>query len=404
VSTKVLVVDDDEMMRKLVSQVVARQGMEVILASDGLEAVQLAAEQRPDLILMDVMMPNMDGFQACRRIRKNPDTAFIPIILLTAVDTLEQKVNGFEAGADDYLAKPFEPKELLARSLALLRRYAQIHTEALTAKQGKVIAVFSLRGGVGVSTISANLACGLAQVWGQPAALVDMVMTAGQSALLFNLSLRNTWADLARFPIGEIDQDLVHSLLRPHESGVHVLAAPSRPEEGELVNAEKVAHVLRLLRQQYNYIVLDLPHDFSETTLAGLDEADEIFVLLSPDLASVRAAALTIGTFENLGYAQEKFSLVLNWTFERRGLARKDIEHALKREIKAVLPFAPEPIVQAINTGVPLLVAEPESPMSAIFEDWAFRISKSEDKKTRPQNPTAAWMRIARRLQQRAKN
>ncbi len=401
---KVLVVDDDEMMRNLVSQVVARQGMEVILASDGLEAVQMATEQRPDLILMDVMMPNMDGFQACRRIRKNPATAFIPIILLTAVDTLEQKVNGFEAGADDYLAKPFEPQELLARSLALLRRYAQIHTEAVAAKRGKIIAVFSLRGGVGVSTISANLACGLAQVWGQPVALVDLVMMAGQAALLFNLSLRNTWADLARFPIEEIDQDLVHSLVRPHESGVHVLAAPSRPEEGELVNAEKVAHVLRLLRRQYNYIVLDLPHDFSETTLAGLDEADEILVLLSPDLASVRAAALTISTFESLGYAQEKSSLVLNWTFERRGLARKDIEHALKHEIQAVLPFAPEPIVQAINTGIPLLMAEPEGPMSAIFEDWAFRLSKSEDRKTRPQNPTPAWIRVARRLQQRAKN
>ena len=235
---KILVVDDDEMMRKMVSQVVARQGMEVILASDGLEAVQLAAEQRPDLILMDVMMPQMDGFQACRRIRTNPATAFIPIILLTAVDTLEQKVNGFEAGADDYLAKPFEPKELLVRISALLRRYAQLHAEALPARQGKIIAVFSLRGGVGVSTVSANLACGLAQLWGQPTVLADLVMTAGQTALMFNLSLRNTWADLARFSIEEIDEDLVHSLLRPHESNVYILAAPSRPEEGELVGAE----------------------------------------------------------------------------------------------------------------------------------------------------------------------
>ena len=85
-----------------------------------------------------------------------------------------------------------------------------------------------------------------------------------------NLPLRNTWSNLGEIPVEEIDAQLMQILLLPHESRARVLAAPYSPEQGELITAEKVRHVIDLLKTQFEYVILDLPHDFSETTLAGL--------------------------------------------------------------------------------------------------------------------------------------
>src|SRR5262249_40250695 len=150
----------------------------------------------PDLIILDVMMPHLNGYEVCRQLRRRPTLAQRPIMMLTAQDSLEERINGLEAGADDYMCKPFEAAELQARVKALLRRATPISVEpAALGRQGKVIATFSLRGGIGVSTLAANLAIGLAQLWGQPTALVDLALTAGQSALMLNLALRNSWSD-----------------------------------------------------------------------------------------------------------------------------------------------------------------------------------------------------------------
>jgi pilus assembly protein CpaE len=254
-----------------------------------------------------------------------------------------------------------------------------------------VIAVFSLRGGIGVSTLATNLAAGLAQLWGQPTALVDLVLASGQSALMLNAPLRHTWADLAESSIGEIDGDLVESLLLNHACGTRVLAAAVRPEQSELISAEKVAHVISLLKERYDYVVLDLPHDFSDTTLAGLDAAHQVLVMV----------ACAVDVFDHLDYAHERVALVLNSTFERGGLARKDIEATLKRPIVMALPYMPEPLVSAINRGVPPVLDLAHKPAGAVFEEFALFVSKDEHRSTRPTHPTEAWQRLAQRQQRR---
>jgi putative two-component system response regulator len=112
---KVLLVDDDDMLRNMTEMLLSKQGFEVVTAENGEKTIQQLKVMLPDVILMDVMMPDMDGFSVCREIRANPVTAGIPIIMLTALDNPENKVKGFEGGADDYLAKPFEIAELTAR-------------------------------------------------------------------------------------------------------------------------------------------------------------------------------------------------------------------------------------------------------------------------------------------------
>ncbi|MEY9846273.1 response regulator transcription factor [Streptacidiphilus sp. MAP5-3] len=117
---RVLVVDDEPALRDALESSLAFEGYEVVTASDGLEALDTVAEQKPDLVLLDIMMPRMDGLTAVRRLRSRGDT--VPVLMLTARDAVGDRVTGLDVGADDYLAKPFELDELLARVRALLRR------------------------------------------------------------------------------------------------------------------------------------------------------------------------------------------------------------------------------------------------------------------------------------------
>lgn len=126
---KILVVDDEPHILTLVSVALQRAGYTVVTASDGLEALEKAHTERPALILLDVMLPGLDGFEVCERIRKTEST---PIIMITAKNTEMEKVWGLEVGADDYITKPFSPRELVARVKAVLRRTTTDPMEATT--------------------------------------------------------------------------------------------------------------------------------------------------------------------------------------------------------------------------------------------------------------------------------
>ena len=116
---RILAVDDEEMIRKLIRKYAEFEGHEVTEAKDGMEAVRLSREKDFDIIIMDIMMPELDGFSACREIRRTKDT---PIIMLSARGEEYDKINGFNLGVDDYVVKPFSPKELMLRIDAVLRR------------------------------------------------------------------------------------------------------------------------------------------------------------------------------------------------------------------------------------------------------------------------------------------
>ncbi len=125
---RVLVVDDEDDIRTILVVTLRRAGYDVASAGDGVEAVEAVQRQAPDLIVMDVMMPRADGLEALKRIRAHPSTAQLPVIMLTARSGLTDKMRGFERGADDYVAKPFEPAEVVARVAALLKRSAHART------------------------------------------------------------------------------------------------------------------------------------------------------------------------------------------------------------------------------------------------------------------------------------
>ena len=188
------------------------------------------------------------------------------------------------------------------------------------------------------------------------------------------------------------------SIIGRHDSGVNFIAAPTYPTEAELLTPELFTRAFALLRNKFEYIVVDLPHDYSGVTLQALDEADVIVVMLAPELASVRAAVAALDTYNRLGYADEKIKFVLNHTFEGRWLPRKKIEFALHKTLELVLPYTPDLFVDAINIGQPLMYEKPNEPVCETIRYFAGQVSKAEDSRSAPPAVTSSWQQIAKRL------
>lgn len=132
----ILVVDDEKDIVDLISYNLSKEGYRVVTASNGTQAVERSVSERPDLVVLDIMMPGMDGFEVCRAIRQNPDTAGIAIMFLTAKSGEIDQILGLELGADDYLQKPISPRVLIARVKTILRRGTEtVRTETIAAPE-----------------------------------------------------------------------------------------------------------------------------------------------------------------------------------------------------------------------------------------------------------------------------
>jgi pilus assembly protein CpaE len=406
--THILIIDDEAIFHSLVTRALEGLNFTITSAENGLSGLSLARSLKPDMIISDVMMPDIIGYEVVRSLRREPEFAQTPILMLTAQSGLQDKLKAFEAGADDHLTKPFEPAELAARVNVLLRR-AQMAQAAKTAApvavldKAQMIAIHSLRGGTGCSSLAVNLSIGLRGLWQGETILLDLTMMAGQVALMLNASLKRTWADIARFSPAELDTEAVNSIITRHESGLDFIAAPTLPSEAETIKNQTLETALHLIKKRYEYVVADLPHDFHETTLQALDLSDLILLIASPDMASIRASAAALDTYQKLNYPAERIRLVLNATFPRLGLQQEKIAAALGIPISIIIPHTQDLFVEAINTGKPIITNKPHEPISSLLEDYAFHISKPTQKKSKPENPSEVWKRVYQRYNERRK-
>jgi two-component system, OmpR family, alkaline phosphatase synthesis response regulator PhoP len=138
-ASRILVVDDEPKIAQIVSVYLERDGYRVVRATDGREALNLARAGSLALVILDVMLPELSGWDVCRELRRDPKTADLPIIMLTARDDVADRIVGLELGADDYVVKPFEPKELVARVHAVLRRWSDRRTETRVTATREVL-------------------------------------------------------------------------------------------------------------------------------------------------------------------------------------------------------------------------------------------------------------------------
>ncbi len=399
---RILAIDDEPLYHKMIEHALKPLGYEISFAFEGMQGLNAASAIEPDVIITDVMMPGMDGYEVVRRLRKNPRFMYLPVLVLTSKAELGDKLAAFESGADDYMSKPFEPEELIARLGVLLKRAEinQVYWEREKDKisEAQTIAVHSLRGGVGTSSVAVNLAIGLWEIWRSPTLLVDAVLTAGQVALMLNAPLKRTWADLWNIAPADLDHAVLNTVIGQHKNGLNFITGPTLPSDAEMITADLLRSALNLLRGTNEYIVVDLPHDFSDVAVNVLDSANIILMILAPEMASIRAAAVALDTYRKLGYDETKIKLVLNNVFENGGLNRKKIEEALRMPISLVVPYASADFVRAVNVGKPLLYGSSNVALTGLFENLAFNLSKDEHKNIPPAHPTVAWRNVYKRL------
>ncbi|MBI3733691.1 MAG: response regulator [Chloroflexi bacterium] len=371
-----LIVDDDPAIRELLRVILSAEGYEIVTAPSAEEAYALVQRQTPDLAVVDVILPEMDGFGLSRLLRKYASTRTMPILMLTARGDINDKIAGFEAGADDYLTKPFQPTELVYRIKGLLARKGTGAPLALSApKRGQVIAVFGARGGIGKTTLAVNLAVALHQQTQARVLLWDANFYFGSVGVHLNLPAVRTILDLLP-RINELEPDDIESVLTAHSSGIRVLLSPFHPEEADNISADHVRRLLAFLVGMYDLIVVDCQASYDDRTLVALEQANEIVLVTMPELGVVLNSGHFLELAAKLDIAPEKIHVVLNRSNSNVGIEPAAIERALHRPIEFRLISVGRPLAHSVNRGVPLMIEQPRHPFSQEIVKMAEVLSK----------------------------
>jgi pilus assembly protein CpaE len=376
----ILVVDDNEVSAKLVAEVLQRRGYQATMKTDPVDGLRWlrVPGNLPDLIVLDLMMPRMNGYEFLRQVRADPTMKHLPVILLTAKGQMDDKVAGYEAGADDYLVKPVNAVELELRIRALLSRVQSRATSGDSASEARVFSVFSLRGGVGTTSLAVNLAVALSTMWRVKLPLVDLALKNGHCALMLNLKPKYTLTDLVEWEEESVDVEVLDNLLISHESGVRLLPAPVSLIGAELVNTVALDRVWPYLRSSFPFIVVDAGSEFNEAVLTVLERSNVILLVLSPEMAALKAATDAVRVFSELKFEHQRILPIVNWIFPKDGLPQRSMEKALGYSIEEVLPYERTSFVRAINGGRPLVLSEPDAHASTIIARLAYGLSAEQ--------------------------
>ena len=381
---KILIIDDDVDTLRLVGLMLQRQGYEISAASNGSQGLAKALEERPDLILLDVMMPDMDGYEVTRRLRKNPVTVAIPIMMFTAKTQLDDKVTGFEVGADDYLTKPTHPTELQAHVKALLARTVHKDTTAtVTASHehhGCVIGVLSARGGLGVSSLAANLAAWIFTRTQSDVILAEL--TPGQGTLGMDLGAPNPkgLTELLQGSVVEVTREKVQASLIPHNSGLKLFLASENPRDVTLTSqVQNYEVIVARLASLARYIVLDLGTGLPAFVQKVLPMCRERIIVVEGVPSTIQHTKLLIENIASLQIDPKSISVILNNRQRSESqMAWTQVQEKLGHSISTTLTPAPELFQQATRMQTPAVMGQPTNMTSQQFLKIADTILERE--------------------------
>lgn len=376
---RVMIVDDVSETRENVRKLLQFESdVDVVgVARTGKEAIQLSQELNPDVVLMDINMPDMDGITATESIRSKQPA--VQVVILSVQSDQNYMRRAMLAGARDFLTKPPMGDELIS---AIRRAGAMAQSERSKSAQiqaaipamniggmipgfggprGKIVTVYSPKGGAGTTTLAVNLALTLHND-DTRVALVDGNLQFGDIAVFVNEQGKNTIADLAS-RADELDPEIVEEVMVKHSSsGVHILAAPSRPEYAEKVSSAQFSKVLEYLRQLYAYVVVDTSSYLTEITLSAIDVSDLIVLVTTQDIPSIKNCRLFLDLLQTMGIDRGRILFTMNRFDKRINITPERVAENLKQEVSSVIPLDEQTVTKAVNRGVPFVIDSKNQP------------------------------------------
>jgi DNA-binding response OmpR family regulator len=374
-SEKILIVDDDIDSLKLIGLMLQRNGYDIIVANAGNQAIAKAQAEQPNLIILDVMMPDMNGYEVCRRLRAQDHTKDIPIIMFTAKTLIDDKVAGFEAGADDYLTKPTHPTELVARVRAMLQRNNTRQPKG--ADSGTTIGVIGAKGGLGTSTLTVNLAATLVTMNRQPI-IADFRLGQGSMGLFLGLERLSGMANILSRQPAEITVEAITRELVGHQSGIRGLFSSATPRENLLAyNIESAQTVINTLRKIGRPTIIDLGSGLSPLVLKTHNQFDQLILVVDSSGVTLAMARELLRELKQPDPSRVHL-VVVNRAPISQQPPWNEVEQALDHEIRAIIAAAPDLAYQAMEEGTPLVNYQPNaiitSQISKLAEDVALEV------------------------------
>lgn len=379
---KILIVDDDLDTLRLVGLMLQHQGYRIVAASSGLQAIALCQSEKPDLVLLDIMMPEMDGYEVARMLRADKATSLLPIIMFTAKTQVDDKIQGFEVGADDYLTKPTQPRELFAHVKAVLARGKKPSASVAPVEQshnrGYVTGVMAVKGGLGVSTLALNVGISL-----QARSKKNVIIAEfrpGQGSMALDLGYLNPdgFPNLLQQPPEKLSPEMIEGELYLHKSGVRLLPASYNPDHSKYMNAvDHFEAIARYLAYMAPHVIIDLGAGLSPITERTLAYCDEVIVVLEPIPNTIVRTLILVEELAKKGFGEGRVSTVLynrQRTEMQYSLAQVQMEY--HHPISIVFTAAPELTYQSSKANVPLVIQHPDNLTAQQFAKLADNITK----------------------------
>ncbi len=376
---KILIVDDDIETLRLVGLMLQRQGYKIVAANNGQQALSMSKMELPDLILLDIMMPDMDGYEVTKQLRAEESTKSIPIIMFTAKSMVDDKVAGFDAGVDDYLTKPTHPAELTAHVRALLARNVKRAAAETPSAKGLVCGVMAAKGGIGTTTLAVNVGVALRQR--TKAEVVVAELRPSQGTLGIDLGYTNVTelSRLLKHDAGEITQSMVENELILHSSGVRLLLASYQPQDIEFVNAtDKIQTIVKHLSAMAQYVILDLGANMLPGAESIFNLCSEAVLVVEPMPNTITRTKVLLDDLADKGFSKSRvLTLVLiNRIRSDIQMSWTQVQEALGIPITSIITPAPELAYQACTRNTPMILAQPDGIVAQQFVKIASAIAQ----------------------------
>jgi len=299
-----------------------------------------------------------------------------PIIILASGESSQLLEQALDADLADVLLLP----QLTDNVIFAIRKAAhagrRLMGSAAPVSHGRIVTVFSPKGGTGKTSIATNLATALAKHENKRALLLDLDLQFGDAAIMLGLEPEKTIYDLVSAP-GELDPEKLAGYTTRHVSGLDILPAPLRPEDAELVTEAKIGRLLEVARTSYDVIIVDTSPFFHGPMLATLDQTDELLLVCSLDVPTIKNVRLSLQTLELLSFPMKKVHIVLNRANSKVGMKESEVETALERKVRYQVP-SDRAVPLSINRGTPVVLADPGADFSIAMRDVAKAVANPE--------------------------